>query len=337
MGLGIWSASLGIALTAIGWADDRAKRASLPPGRPYVLKITGDNTITFVPQVGLNPLTIDYRAEVGYLVNARAIEPGQVKSVPSPARAKSGGRGSRPAGKSGEADGKEERSSVVGAVDLALHATEWTVRHDGKMFVEARMSRARFRERLRPQAPVISVAYNEAPPALHELLNIFDTTAASILIDDRARVVRRRIRHEAPMHALVETLLSIHTPIPRDVGAWEAPTRLAMGHGQTASGMLRFEKVKPAGPERSGVVQVKVSGVLKAQGAVVGNLIKDGTYTVSGEQSYDPRAREWVSARWSVAIRTELANRGGTVAHGQGKMLVEVHPFLDRPSSPAAQ
>lgn len=328
MGVGIWSASLGIALTTIGWPGDGTKRAALPPGRPYVLKITGNNTITFVPQAGLNPLAIDYRAEVGYLVNSRAIEPGQVKSVPS--RARSGRRGSRGAGKGDESGGEEERPGAVGAIDLALHAAEWTVRHDGKTFVEARLSRARFRGRLRPEAPMISVAYNEAPPVLHELLNIFDTTAASLLIDDRARVVRRRIRNEAPMHALVETLLSIHTPIPRDVGAWEAPTRLAMGHGQTASGMLRFEKVKPAGPERGGAVKVKVSGVLKAEGAVVGNLVKDGTYTVVGEQSYDPRAREWISARWSVEIRTELASQGATVAHGQGKMLVEAGPFVDR-------
>lgn len=331
MGLGIfWSASLAIALTAMGWSGDRGKRASLPPGRPYVLKITADNTITFVPQIGLNPLAIDHRAEVGYLVNSRAIEPGQVKSVPASSRARPTRRGSRGAGKGAEAGGEEERPRVVAAIDLTLHAVEWTVRHDGKMFVGARMSRARFQGRLRPRAPVISVAYHEAPPTLHELLNIFDTTAASILIDDSARVVRRRIRNEAPMHALVETLLSIHTPIPRDVATWEAPTRLAMGHGQTASGMLRFTKVKPTGPKRGGAVQVKVSGVLKAEGAVVGHLIKDGTYTISGEQSYDPHAREWVSARWSVEIRTTLAKQGTTVAHGQGKMLVEAHPFENR-------
>ena len=43
---------------------------------------------------------------------------------------------------------------------------------------------------------------------------------------------------------MIETILSIHTPIPRDVNSWEAPTQLAMGHGQTAKGMLRFEKIK---------------------------------------------------------------------------------------------
>jgi hypothetical protein len=201
------------------------------------------------------------------------------------------------------------------------------------MFVEARSSRARFQGRLLPEAPVISVTDHEATPALHEVLRTFDTTAASTLIDDRARVVARRVPSEGPMRAIVETLLSIHTPIPRDVGSWQAPTRLAMGHGQTASGMLRFEKVKPTGSETGGAIEVKVSGVLKAQGAVVGNLIKDGTYTVEGEQSYDPRSRQWASARWTVEIRTELARQGATVAHGRGKMVVEVSPFVAREKS----
>ena len=57
---------------------------------------------------------------------------------------------------------------------------------------------------------------------------------------------------------MVETLLSIHTPIPTDVAFWEAPTQLAMGQGQTAKGSLRFEKEKGSAPR--GLVKVKVSG-----------------------------------------------------------------------------
>jgi hypothetical protein len=174
-----------------------------------------------------------------------------------------------------------------------------------------------------PDAPILSVSYYQAPPALQELLKTFDTTAASILIDDRANVMARRTRGEGPLHAIIETLLSIHTPIPKDVGSWEAPTQLAMGHGQTAKGTLKFEKDKASAATGGGLVKVKVSGVLKAEGAIVGNLIKDGSYTVTGEQSYDTRSREWKSARWSVEIETELANQGATIAHGRGKMLVE--------------
>ena len=98
-----------------------------------------------------------------------------------------------------------------------------------------------------------------------------------------------------------------------------------MGHGQTARGLLRFQKTKESVADQRGLIKVKVSGVLKAEGAVVGNLVKDGTYAVTGEQSYDPASfREWKTARWSVAVRTELANANGvTLAHGQGNMLVQ--------------
>ena len=77
-------------------------------------------------------------------------------------------------------------------------------------------------------------------------------------------------------------------------------------------------------------MKVKVSGVLKAEGVVAGNLIKDGTYTVTGEQLYEPSSREWKSARWSVVVDNELANPAGVVvARAKGNMLVESRLFDD--------
>lgn len=82
-------------------------------------------------------------------------------------------------------------------------------------------------------------------------------------------------------------------------------------------------------------MKVKVSGVLRAEGAVVGRLIRDGTYTVAGEQHYDPQSPEWKSARWSVEVNNELANANGvTVAHARGKMLVQSEA-LDEASAKA--
>jgi hypothetical protein len=171
---------------------------------------------------------------------------------------------------------------------------------------------------------VLSVNFRDAPPALQDLLKRFDVTAASVLLDERARVLRRQVHLQGPLHAITETLLSIHTPIPTDVAFWEAPTQLAMGQNQTAKGMLRFEKDKASAALPGGLVRVKVSGVLKAEGAIVGNFIKDGTYTVTGEQHYDPKSREWKNATWSVEVANELANAGGvTIAHAKGKMVVD--------------
>lgn len=307
-----------IAASAMVAAPAVAASAALPPGRPYVLTIKGENTITFVPEVGLPPAAIDYKARIEYLVQTRDIEPGASEQ---PAAKKKARR--RPAREPKKA-ADEDAPKAASRVDLALHSAEIALRRNEQMIVQTRISRARFQGRFLPDAPVLSVTYYQAPPRLQEVLQRFDTTAASILLDDRANVLARRDRFEGvPLNALVETLLSIHTPIPKDVASWEAPTQLTMGHGQTARGSLTFEKDKASATPGGGPIKVKVSGVLKAEGAVVGNLIKDGTYTVTGEQSYDPRSREWTSARWSVAIETELENQGATVAHGRGKMLVE--------------
>ena len=83
-------------------------------------------------------------------------------------------------------------------------------------------------------------------------------------------------------------------------------------------------------------MRVKVSGVLKAEGAIVGNFIKDGRYTVSGEQHYDPKSREWKKAKWSVDVANDLANAAGvTVAHAKGKMVVESKMLGDAPTAGA--
>ena len=107
-----------------------------------------------------------------------------------------------------------------------------------------------------------------------------------------------------------------------------------MGQNQTAKGMLRFEKDKGSAALPGGLIRVKVSGVLKAEGVMVGNFIKDGRYTVSGEQHYDPKSREWKKATWSVDVANELANAAGvTVAQAKGKMLVDSKMLADAPAT----
>ena len=151
----------------------------------------------------------------------------------------------RTAKKVKKADTDDEPAPIVAsAVDIAIHAAEMDFLQNGQTVVQSRITRARFQGRLMPDAPVLNVAYREAPPVLQDLLKRFDVTAASVLLDDRARVLRRQVRLQGPLHAITETILSIHTPIPTDAAFWEAPTQLAMGQNQTAKGMLRFEKDK---------------------------------------------------------------------------------------------
>jgi hypothetical protein len=309
--------------------------AALPPGRQYVLTIDGENTVTFIPQTGLTPHKIDYRARVEYIVNNRTGEDAAGKGDGT--TKKKAVRKSTVAAKSKRKEGDQPASKVASSVELSIHASEMRVRQNGQPVVESRISRTRFQGRIQPEAPVISVSASEAPPRLQELLKTFDTPAASLLLNENSQVVDRRVRSDGPQRALIETLLSIHTPIPSDVAFWEAPTQLAMGHGQTAKGKLRFEKQKESLGETGGLVKVKITGDLKAEGIVVGRLIKDGTYSVTGEQTYDTSTHEWTSAHWSVDINNELANPGGrSVAHARGTMLVESTLHTDASAASSA-
>lgn len=305
-----------ISTMVIAAASASAGGGELPPGRQHVLSIEGESTVMFVRQANLASFKIDYHARVEYIVNTRTGDEAL-------ATKKTGGKSAVTA-KNKRKAGDATAAKAVAAVNLAIHSSEMKFNQNGQTVVESRMSRSCFEGRLQPDAPVVSFSSKNAPPRLYELMKTFDTTAASLLLDDSSKVVQRKVRDELPQGPLIETLLSIHTPIPRDAAFWTAPTQLAMGHGQTAKGTLRFDKNKESLAASGGLVKVKVSGVLKAEGVVAERFIKEGRYTVTGEQTYDPSSREWRSARWSVAVDNELANPAGlTVAHAQGTMIVE--------------
>ena len=147
--------------------------------------------------------------------------------------------------------------------------------------------------------------------------------------------LRRQVRLQGPLHAITETILSIHTPDPhrrRLLGSTHAardgPESNRQGDAPVRERQGKRRLARRPDPR-------KVSGVLKAEGAIVGNFVKDGRYTVTGEQHYDPRSREWKKASWSVDVANELANAAGvTVANAKGKMTVD-SKMLGNGQSPA--
>jgi hypothetical protein len=313
----------------VAMASAWALAAPLPPGRQHRLSIEGENTVTFLARSGLDPVKFDYKLKVEYIVDTRYgketkpstddkdAEPPTEEVAVKKAVVKKGSRAKTKAAET-------SASKVSGAIDLSLHSFERSYRQNGQSILETKASRARFQGRVQPDAPVFNVSLKDAPPPMQEILKNFDVVTASLLLNDDLKVVDRKYRSDGPQRAMIETLLSIHTPIPKGVDSWESPTQLVMGYGQTARGKLRFEKDKLGTGKSSDIVKVKVSGVLKAEGVVAGNFIKDGTYTVTGEQIFDSHTHEWTSARWSVAVANELANQAGlTVAQAKGTMTVE--------------
>ena len=315
----------------------------IPPGKQHRLTIEGENTVTFLPQANVPAFTIDYQAKVEYIVDSRYGKPSKPPTVAdakddddTPPAEQPSPKGNVSSKKPKARKAESPASKASGAVDLSIHSSRMTIRQDGQTLVETRIDRGRYQGRMQPEAPVIGVTAAEAPPRLQEIMKNYDIVVASLSLNDDDKVINRRVRNDGPQRAIIETLLSIHSPIPKGVDSWESPSQLAMGQGHVARGNLRFEREKaktpgpivdakaPVDPSSSPApVKVKVSGVLKAEGVVAGRFIKDGTYTVTGEQTFDPKTHDWTSTRWSVAVANELANQAGqTVAHAKGTMTV---------------
>src|SRR5262245_42310481 len=151
---------LWIVLSVIPMVGAKPGAGSLPPGRQHRLTIAGDNTVTFVPQTGLAPLPIDYRADIEYLVNTRSANELVTRGA-STAKKKTGLGSLGATDRVKKKTGGKAAAKVAGAVDLAIHSAEMKLRHHDQMVVETRISRSRFQGRLLPNAPVLNVSDRE--------------------------------------------------------------------------------------------------------------------------------------------------------------------------------
>jgi hypothetical protein len=348
--MGLRLAGLGIITSATVFATSLA--GPIPPGRQHLLTINGENTITFIPQMNRPEFKVDYQVKVEYIVDSRYGKEPKTASTEEKDQAKDDDSTEKPAVKTtAPANSKKSKSKkaaenpslkATGAIEVSLHSTERLIRENGNPIVEMKANRSKIQGKLGPELPVINVGVNDAPLRLQEIMKGFDVISASILLNDDLKAVNRKYRNEGPQRALTETILSIHAPLPRNADSWESPTQLVMGQGQTAKGTLRFEKIKPSvavkedkdkdqdknkdkdKDKESPLVKVKVSGVLRAEGVVAGQFVKNGTYTVTGEQTFDTKTHDWITSRWSVVVDNELSNPAGqNVARARGKLIVE--------------
>src|SRR6185312_15870273 len=109
----------------------------IPPGRQHLLTIEGENTVTFVPQVGLPEFKIDYQAKVAYIIDTRFGKEAKPSSEGAPAE-KIDARDTGPPPKTKGKRGESPASKATGAVDLSLHSSEMTFRQNGQAILETK-------------------------------------------------------------------------------------------------------------------------------------------------------------------------------------------------------
>ena len=303
--------------------------------RQHVLTIEGENNVTFAPAAGLNPYKVEYRARIEYLVKTRTGQELEADSKHDQQEEdpEQGRRGRRRRSRRQTPTTSRRPPSPPRLISRSM-PPRWTSCRTARRWCSRRISRARFQGRFMPDAPVLSVAYREAPPMLQDLLKRFDVTAASVLLDDRARVLSDRFGSRARCTRSPRRSCRFTRRFPPTPPSGKPPLSSRWATIKPPRECSGFEKDKASAALPGGLVRVKVSGVLKAEGAIVGNLIKDGRYTVTGEQHYDPKSREWKKASWSVDVANDLANAAGvTVAHAKGKMMVDSKMLADAPAA----
>jgi hypothetical protein len=213
------------------------------------------------------------------------------------------------------------------ALDVLLHSMSLTIKRDGRVMNKSAISRKLFREMPQPGADTVDVPYENGPPALRTMLQVFDVPIVTVTLDANGRELGRKPRIEGEdVKSLVnttESILSLHRPFVTGSTSWDTPVSLSAGQNQTVKGTLKFEKT---GQSEEGLVTVKVSGELPLTGTIAGSQLKNGRYVVSGEQLYDPSVQEWKSGKWNMTVAAEMVNPGNDKPVGsmRGTMVLQM-------------
>lgn len=175
----------------------------------------------------------------------------------------------------------------------------------------------------------LDAKFDDSPEPLQKMLrDTFDAPIGKLEVDDTGRVVKRTVlagpgAKTALDTGMIANTTLFHPPYPADKDEWTADGVVSAGQGE-AKGKLTYTKV--AGGK--GGQAVKVSGTLKADGVNAGGAtIKEGKYVVTGTQTYDPKAREWITGELAIDLSFVLDQKDKPVAaKGQMKLTFEMLP-----------
>jgi hypothetical protein len=211
---------------------------------------------------------------------------------------------------------------------LNLDAVRVKVEKDGKPLMNTFMSRAKVVNTQEGKAN--EVPFNDAPADLKTLLrDSFDAALCKIEVDKSGKEVKRTMMAGPGAKTLVDNGMIanaqlFHAPFHADQDEWQADNEVSMGNGGYAKGKLTYKKV----PGGKGGQAVQVSGILTSDAVKQPGTpltVKDARYVVSGEQTYDPEQREWVSGKLKMGVSFQMASDDKPIGSAKGTMNVTLH------------
>jgi hypothetical protein len=160
-------------------------------------------------------------------------------------------------------------------------------------------------------------------PRALALVDEFESPLAVITLDAEGAEVSRVMKVKEGFlvdNKVLESSRIFHPRFAKAQNAWDVPALFPVGEKQVARGTLHY--AKQSEPRKGGLVGVDVSGDLAVTGKMGKAETKKGTYTVKGEQTYDPALGQWVAGRLEVAMEFEAVQPDGTVIKGGGPVIM---------------
>lgn len=156
---------------------------------------------------------------------------------------------------------------------------------------------------------------------------LFEAPLWKLETDPDGRVTRREFLPEDPVVArLAKGMLSnvrlFHPPFPAAADRWEADNEVLVETDKVARGKLAYAKRKPVAGD--GRVTVRASGALEYRGDAGADAFTTMTvrYAVGGEQTYDPKLRDWVSGDLTIKVTMAFGVKGKPDLTSTGDMRV---------------
>jgi hypothetical protein len=219
--------------------------------------------------------------------------------------------------------------------EVSIGGMQVKVDLDGRTIMNSRMDRtgARFHEG--DQNPT-DVPYDRAPDPLKKLLAQFDVPAACITLGPDGGETGREILLERESslieNGVVENARLFHAPFPGAQTEWESPAKISMGTGHFSQGTLKYVKGET---DARGLVEISVSGELKADGKTGDSKIRNGVYRVSGRQQFDPSQDRWVSGHLEVNVSLDMLAYGQDTGTATGAMKIRLSRLPTESGLPA--
>lgn len=208
---------------------------------------------------------------------------------------------------------------------LALDSLKVKATGNGRTMIDSFMSREKFV--ISTDGATDEIMAESAPAELKEmLLDSFGETVCKLEVDSDLKEIKREITAKAGAKTLVDQgMISngvlFHPPHYSNKNEWSSPTEVSMGNGGYVTGDLTYEKME----ETDGVKRYSVTGTLKNAGFKLPGQpieIKNATYVVKGEQSFDLGKKEWQKGRWVIDVSYDMNSGGKVVATTSGEMII---------------